>query len=79
MKENEIINHEHVPQHTVLKKDEAQKILKEMDITPNQLPKILDTDPVIDLIGAKIGDIIKIDRESPTAGTTKYYRIVIPE
>ena len=79
MSENEVLNHDFVPEHRVLSKDESQKILKEISVTPNQLPKILNTDPVIIAIGSKIGDILEITRKSPTAGTIKYYRIVKEE
>jgi len=79
MSENEVLSHEFVPEHRVLSKDESQKTLKELSVTPGQLPKILNTDPVIMAIGAKIGDILEIIRKSPTAGTIKYYRIVKEE
>ncbi|RLG15818.1 MAG: DNA-directed RNA polymerase subunit H [Candidatus Nanohalarchaeota archaeon] len=79
MSEKDIFTHELVPEHKILMKSESQKILKELDITADQLPKILDTDPIAEIIGAKTGDIIEITRDSPTAGKTKYYRIVIPE
>ncbi len=79
MSEKDILSHELVPEHTILTKDESQKILSQHNITPKQLPKILDTDPVVEIIGAKVGDIIEITRDSPTAGKTKYYRLVIPE
>jgi len=79
MSENEVLSHEFVPEHRVLSKDESQKILKEISVTPSQLPKILNTDPVIMAIGAKIGDVLEVIRKSPTAGTTKYYRIVKEE
>ncbi len=79
MSEKEIFTHELVPEHKILMKNESQKILKELNITANQLPKIVDTDPICEIIGAKTGDIIEILRDSPTAGKTKYYRLVIPE
>ncbi len=79
MSEKEIFTHELVPGHKILMKSESQKILKELDITASQLPKIHDTDPTIEIIGAKTGDIIEITRDSPTAGKTKYYRFVTPE
>jgi len=68
MSEKEIFTHELVPGHKILMKNESQKILKELDITASQLPKIHDTDPTIE-----------ITRDSPTAGKTKYYRLVTPE
>ncbi len=79
MSEKNILSHELVPEHKILAKDESQKILSQLKARPEQLPKILDTDPVTEIIGAKVGDIIEITRDSPTAGKTKYYRVVIPE
>ncbi len=79
MSEKETLTHELVPDHKILTKNESQKILKELDITPEQLPKILDTDPALETTPVKPGDIIEITRNSPTAGKIKYYRIVIPE
>ncbi len=79
MSEKNILSHELVPEHKILAKDESQKILSQLKARSEQLPKILDTDPVVEIIGAKVGDIIEITRDSPTAGKTKYYRLVIPE
>jgi len=79
MSEKDILSHELVPEHKILTKDESQKILKQHNIKPEQLPKMRDTDPVVEITGAKVGDIIEITRDSPTAGKTKYYRVVIPE
>jgi DNA-directed RNA polymerase subunit H len=45
-------------------------------VSEEQLPKILETDPVIKVIKAKAGDLIEIKRKSITAGDTIYYRIV---
>ncbi len=35
-------------------------------------------DPLAQSAGAKPGDILKIVRESPTAGETVVYRLVVP-
>jgi len=40
------------------------------------MPRIADTDPVVHVIGAKVGDLLEITRTSRTAGTSLYYRIV---
>jgi DNA-directed RNA polymerase subunit H len=70
-------NHILVPVHEVLKKDEGEELLKTLDIDKEQLPKIKVDDPVAKEIGAKIGDIVRIIRESPTAGKSVVYRLVV--
>ncbi len=69
--------HHLVPKHTKLSDSEAKKILAKHGITVKELPKILSTDPVVEELGAKPGDIIKIARTSKIAGKTVYYRGVI--
>ena len=66
-----------VPRHRILSEKEKEELLKKYNISPLQLPKILTTDPIVQILGAKEGDIIEIIRKSPTAGETKYYRVVI--
>lgn len=59
-----------------MKEDEIKEILEKYKIDRLQLPKILTTDPVVKALGAKEGDVLKIIRKSPTAGTSEYYRTV---
>ncbi len=73
----DILKHKLVPDHTILSKTEAKKILKELDIRQEQLPKIKVDDPVAKAIGAKPGDILKITRKSQTAGKFVTYRLVL--
>lgn len=73
----DLFDHELVPEHKVLDTEEKKKILEKYNIAPEQLPKIRAEDPGAMAAGAKEGDIIKITRKSPTAGETKYYRLVV--
>jgi DNA-directed RNA polymerase subunit H len=72
----DILKHEFVPKHEVLTAAEKKELLEGMGITERQLPKILDSDPVIKKIEAKPGDVVKITRKSQTSGETVYYRLV---
>ncbi|MCX6814617.1 MAG: DNA-directed RNA polymerase subunit H [Candidatus Aenigmarchaeota archaeon] len=72
----DILKHELVPKHEILTAAEKKELLEKVNATEKQLPKILDSDPVIKKIEAKPGDVIKITRKSQTAGETVYYRIV---
>ena len=76
-KEINITPHYLVPKQTKLTDTEAKKFLEKYNITVKELPKILVTDPALDNLDVQPGDIIKIDRNSETAGKTTYYRGVI--
>ncbi len=70
-------DHVLVPKHEVLSKEVAEELLKTLGISPEQLPKIRVDDPVAKEIGVKVGDIVRIIRESPTAGKSIAYRLVV--
>ena len=53
-----VLNHEIVPLHIKLSKEEARKILGELGLRPSDLPWILASDPAVKAIGAKPGDIV---------------------
>ncbi|RLI86520.1 MAG: DNA-directed RNA polymerase subunit H [Archaeoglobales archaeon] len=67
-----------VPKHEVLSEEEKKEVLRILNIKPEQLPKIRVDDPIAKEIGAKVGDIVRIVRESPTAGKVVAYRYVVP-
>ncbi|MEM2934864.1 MAG: DNA-directed RNA polymerase subunit H [Candidatus Thermoplasmatota archaeon] len=73
----DILKHILVPQHEVLKEEEVEKLLKAYNISKENLPRIIVDDPVVKAIGAKEGDVIKIIRNSPTAGKSVVYRLVV--
>ncbi|MEF8879640.1 MAG: DNA-directed RNA polymerase subunit H [Candidatus Thermoplasmatota archaeon] len=73
----DIGRHKLVPHHKIISKDEEKKLLKEHNIEPDQLPKILKDDPVAVSIGAKPGSILKVVRESQTADEAVAYRLVV--
>lgn len=75
----DVLKHELVPQHEVLPEEEANEMLKKFNITKGQVPKILVSDPVAKKIEAKVGDVVKITRNSKTAGKSVFYRVVVAE
>ncbi len=46
-------------------------------ISERELPKILSSDPAVAKLGMKVGEIVKIERDSKTAGVAWYYRVVV--
>jgi len=75
--EIEIVKHQLVPKHEILSDEEKRAILQKFEATENNLPKITVSDPVVQMIEAKPGNVIKITRKSPTAGEAFYYRLVV--
>lgn len=59
------------PKHIKLSEKEAEALLKNLNVSKAQLPKILSTDPAL-AEGCNVGDIIKIERK-----TGVYYRVVV--
>jgi len=76
-KEYDILKHSLVPHHIILSEEEKNSLLQKYKIAPHQLPKIFSTDAAVKAVGAKVGDVLKITRKSPTAGETIYFRLVI--
>jgi len=68
-----------VPKHSILSEKEKEALFEKYHITIKELPKILLTDPAIKPLKPKLGDVIKIERASPTAGKSIFYRGVINE
>ncbi len=75
--EFDLTEHQLVPKHTIISEKKEKEVLEKYNIHPDQLPKILNTDPVVVSIGAKPGQIIKVERESQTARKAVAYRIVV--
>jgi DNA-directed RNA polymerase subunit H len=73
----DIFNHKLVPKHEILKPEEREQLLAQYKVKPYQLPQIKASDPAVKAIGAKPGDILRIIRESPTAGENFAYRYVV--
>jgi len=63
------------PKHTILKQQEAEKVLLKYNISFSQLPKIHLADPGLPK-EAIVGDIIKIERKED-GETREYFRVVV--
>jgi len=73
----DLFEHELVPPHIIAAEDEIQLVLDHYGIEKKQLPRILRDDPAAKVLGARPGQVIRIQRESATAGTAFYYRLVV--
>ena len=73
----DITEHELVPTHEVLTEDEKETLLARYKLREHQLPKIQSFDPVARYFGLRKGDVVKITRDSETAGKYITYRICI--
>lgn len=72
-----ITGHILVPKHTKISEDEVRKLLEKYNIGLKQLPRIVKKDPALEALDVKPGDVIKIERQSPTVGKTFFYRVVV--
>ncbi len=71
------LNHVLVPKHEILSREEKEQLLEKLGAKEKHLPMIPLEDPAIKDMKPKAGDVIKISRESQTAGMTTYYRVVV--
>jgi len=74
-----IFDHYLVPKHEIAGPEEYNEILERYNIKKEDLPRIKVSDPAIRAIGGKVGDIVKITRNSKTAGKTVVYRYVVED
>ncbi len=75
----DIRKHVLVPKQTRLGPKQKKDLLEKLNATVFDLPKISASDPAIQELGAEVGDVIMVERQSPTAGKTVYYRGVTNE
>ena len=72
----DIQEHMLVPKHEIMTEDEIADEFSDVEYDFKDLPKIKVNDPVAKSIGAEPGNILRITRESQTAGEFVTYRIV---
>ncbi|MEW6528642.1 MAG: DNA-directed RNA polymerase subunit H [Candidatus Micrarchaeota archaeon] len=72
----DIFKHFLVPRMEIISKAEKENLLKKYNIVEVNLPKMKVSDPAAKKLNAQIGDVVKIEREDPTA-KYNYYRLII--
>jgi DNA-directed RNA polymerase subunit H len=72
----DIQDHKLVPKHEIMSEEEISEEFSDVDYDFRDLPKIRANDPVVEAIGAQPGNVLRITRDSPTAGEYITYRIV---
>ncbi len=77
--ENELVlnisKHQSMPVHSLLTGQEKAQLLQQTNIKETQLPHILPTDAMAKYLGARRGDVLRIVRNSETAGKCIMYRL----
>ena len=70
-----------VPKHILLDDSEVDGKLGPLNVSREQLPRILLKDPALKALDqeAKPGDVIEIHRVSESAGSNLAYRVVVEE
>ena len=72
-----VLKHAMVPDHKIMSDEEVSALLTTYNITTEQLPKVFHDDPAVKTIGAEADNVIRIIRESHTAGRAESYRLVV--
>ena len=65
------------PKHSKISEKEKNLLFEKYNVTSKEIPKIMVTDAAIKELDPKPGDVIKITRQSATAGESIYYRVII--
>jgi len=66
-----------VPEHTLIRDEKTEALLAELGLTKKSLPVISRLDPAVKPLKAEAGDVVKVIRDSFTAGQSIYYRRVV--
>ena len=73
----DITKHQLVPSHSKVSSSEKEKLFGKYHLSGKELPKISKDDPSIAKLDVKVGEVIKIERASKTAGKAVYFRLVV--
>lgn len=72
-----VAHHETVPHHAALSEAEAIQFLEDRHLNISQLPRMLESDPMVQYLGLQRGSIVHITRESKESGAYSMYRQVM--
>ena len=72
-----IFDHEFVSKHELLTQKEKEQFLEEYKVQAYQLPRINSFDPAVIAVGGNPGDIVRVIRNSKTAGKYVAYRYIV--
>ncbi|MBU0615541.1 MAG: DNA-directed RNA polymerase subunit H [Nanoarchaeota archaeon] len=72
----DVAKHILVPKHAKVSDKEKKELFDKFKISANELPKIHKKDPGLTGVDVKVGDIVKIIRQSHTAKEAVFYRSV---
>jgi DNA-directed RNA polymerase subunit H len=73
-----VLNNDLVPDHTIISDERKKELAQEYNIiSESQWPEISRFDPTALAIGIRPGQVAEINRKSPTALETKYYRLCV--
>ncbi len=74
--EIDVFGHFLVPKMEILSEIGKKNLLKKYNVSETNLPKMKSSDPAAKKLKAIPGNVVKIEREDPTA-KYNYYRLVI--
>jgi DNA-directed RNA polymerase subunit H len=79
VEEFDVGKHVLVPKHEVLSPEKTKEVLEKFKVTYRDLPLVKASDPAVKAVGAKAGDVLKITRDSQTAGKAILYKFVVED
>ena len=83
MSDYNVLEHDNVPEHHIVEKDDEDRGMKLYAVGKDQLPKIRKSDPCIkileEIIGNEIeeGRFIRVVRTHSVSGVSVAYRVVV--